>query len=338
VSSSNAQRFLATGADDTALALKMFTGTVLEAFRAKSKLWHDDAGVISKMVINNGKSHQFILNGDVPVGEYHTPGDELLGQAYEFDEGTITVDQILVVHYDIPLDQTRMSHFPVIAPKMRDLGVGLAIDLDRKLFRVGVNSARSAAVTKNGITIHNGGNRVERVAATLAAAYAVSVAGAQNFRDDVAALGQAMNEDNVPEDGRNLFIGPYIRRVLGKDPTIFDKDYSNDSGDMNARRLPMLEGFILHETNHLPSTSVTAGPTSQRGDFTVAGASGQPAALALCGARQGNGGVGFVQNGDIYTHMHFDERRNTTFMKAQIIGGMGILAPYCAGVIEVDDS
>ena len=63
-----------------------------------------------------------------------------------------------------------------------------------KLFTIGLNSAYTASVTKNSLTIHNGGNVVERVDATdVATAYAVSSTGATRFRADVGTLARLMD-------------------------------------------------------------------------------------------------------------------------------------------------
>lgn len=349
---SNAVRFLTHDGDDTGNALTMFWGSVLEAFRAKTLLWNNiggDAGVgespgagmvVSSKTIPAGQSHQFPIIGDDPTPEYHTPGTELLGQNVDIDQGTITIDDILVAHYDVPIDQLQLSHFDVLVPFGRKLGRALAIDFDKKLFITGVKAAQTAAVTG----IHGGGNMVERVAATEAAAWPATQTGAANFRDDVAQLGQLLDEDNVPEDGRYLFINPYLRRVLVKDTTIFDSQLSRSmANSLNSRVIGEIEGFaVMPPTNHLPSTAITTGPSKYQIDATAAGSGeGKPSALCLCGAAEGSGAVGYVaasneRVGPIYAIAQPDERRNTLFMKAQMMVGAGVLAPWCAGTIHVD--
>jgi hypothetical protein len=356
MATSNAQRFLAKGGVDDELALEMFYGLVLEAFHNQTLLWNSiggpdgvgsssfGAGVVSSKVIDSGKSWQFPIialeDGDP---EYHTPGTELLGQQFEVDEGTIGIDGILVKHYDVPFDQIQMSHFDIIRPVAKKLGRALATDFDKKLFAVAIRAGRTAALTKNSMTIHNGGNVVERVAATVAAAYPVTVTGAQNYRDDVANLAQLMDEDNVPEEGRYLAISPYIRRVLSKDTTIYDRDYSiARSNDLNRRIIGLIEGFdILFPTNHLPTTNITTGPTAYQGDFTAT--VGLPAGVALCGADEGSSAIGYVaanmpELGPIYTFMGKDERKNTHFMKGQMMVGADVLSPWSAGLIQVPSS
>jgi len=352
MATSNAARFLTHDSTENDIALAMFWGTVLEAFYAKTILWNSvgpegvggvagPGSAVASKVVDAGSSWEFPIIGNDPTPEYHTPGVELLGQDIVMDKGSITIDDILVAHYDVPLDQTQLSHFDVIAPFARKLGRSLATDFDKKLIITGVKSAQTAAVT----SVHNGGNMVERVAATAAAAWPTTATGAQNFRDDVAQLGQLLDEDSVPEEGRFLLITPYIRRVLGKDTTIFDADLSAQrSNDLNRRVIGLIEGFdILPPTNHMPSTAIATGPSKYQIDATAAGAGeGQPIALALCGAEEGSAGIGYVAGtgkaGPVYSHMHYDERRNTTFLKSQMMVGAGVLSPWCAGTIHVDSA
>ena len=348
MATSNSQRFLTKDGDDRDIALTMFWGTVLEAFRAETVLWNsvgemgvgpNAAPVIASRTMTEGKSWDFPIIGDDPTPEYHTPGTELLGQDVSLDKGTITIDDILVSHYDVPLDQVTISHFDVIAPFARKLGRSLATDFDKKLIITGVKAAQTAAVTG----IHRGGNVVERVAATQAAAYPATATGALNFRSDVAELGQLLDEDNVPTNGRFLLISPYLRRILGATPAgnnpiaVWSKDFTAGENGSNTRTIAILEGFQVLVTNHLPSTAITSGPSKYQGDFTAAGTGeGRPVALALCGADEGSAGIGYVTAGGVQPHLEPDHRRNTTFMKAQMMVGAGVLSPWCAGEIHVD--
>lgn len=354
MAASNPQRFLTDngGADDRALALKMFWGIVNEAFHASTIFWDNTGNVVSYKNITEGKSWQFPVIGDDPTPEYHTPGTELLGQAVNLTEGTVEIDDILVAHYDIPVDQITLSHFDVVAPFARKLGRSLAEDLDKKILYTGLKAARHYALSG----IHKGGNRVAAgTAGDIGTAYAATSAGAVLFRESAAYLAQLMDEDNVPEMNRMLFITPYIRRVLGNGTNIFDSDLNRTlPNDLNMRRIGLLEGFHVFVTNHMPSTDLTTGIAKYQGDFTYDNTGGdttltegwsttihndgRPAALALCGASEGEAAVGFVQAGGIYPFTEIDERRNTRFMKAQIMCGAGVMSPWCAGEIYCADA
>lgn len=359
MATSNAQRFLAKNGADDEIALEMYFGTVLQAFSNKTPLWNAVNGdygvgsmaapseVVASRTIDSGKSWQFpIFSIDVEGGEYHTEGTELLGQSFEVDESNITIDDILVSHRDIAASHIQMSHFDVMSKVATKNGHELAIRFNSNLMRTGVKAANSGVLTKNGVTIHNGGNAVTTTAASLTAAYAFTQAGAFSLRDDLANLAQKMDEDDVPEDARFLLLTPHARRVLSHDQSIFNSDLSRElSNSLNRRIIGEVEGFaVLGFTNQMPDTNVTTGPAAYQGDFTVGGSgNGQPIALALCGAPEGDAAIGYVaanmsELGPIYATTFFDERRNTQFVKAQMMVGAGILAPYCAGVVQVKSS
>ena len=358
MASSNAQRFLQVegAGDERAIALKMFWGIVIETFRGTTQFWDNTGNIVAFKDIDSGKEWQFPVIGDDPTPEYHTPGTELLGQVVEMTEGTVTIDDILVAHYDIPIDQIVMSHFDVMAPYAKKLGRAVARKVDLNILYTALKAARHQTLSGANTTIHSGGNRVNAtVTGDIGTAYAANSTGATNFRNSAANLAQLMDEDDVPEEGRFLFIPPYIRRVLGFGTNIFDNTLNRQlPNDLNSRTIGLLEGFHVFVSNRFPSTSVTTGPSKYQADFTYDNTSdsttlsegwsdtinndGRPAALALCGASEGTAAVGFVQAGGIVPHIEDDHRRNTKFLKAQIMCGCGVMAPWCAGEIYVDDA
>jgi hypothetical protein len=362
---SNAVRFLEANGIDLELALEMFWGEVFDTFQPTTVLWNTvnppEAGtegeqfapqIVQSQTIQSGKSWQFILTADDVDPETHTPGTELLGQDYAFDEGSVTIDGILVMHKDVPIDQLQHAHYDPILALARNHGRKLARNFDRRGFSIAAKAALGAARTKNGLTVHNGGNTVERIGADLAGAYPVSATGAKNFRDDVDQLAQLMDEDDVPEEGRYLIYDPYIRRVLQQDLTVFDARYNPPAGnDFASRRIGMMGSFtVLRPSNHIPSTNLTASslggnlPAKYQQDWTYDGGDdGRPAAIALCGGDEGQAALGYVaasmnELSPIYSTMIVDERRNTIFIKSQMMVGWDQLYTPCAGMIYVDDA
>jgi hypothetical protein len=375
----------------TDLALKVFSGIVLEAFREKTVFYDNTGNIMATKVLESGKSAQWPIIGDDSgvKPEYHTPGNEILGQAVTMTEGTVTVDEILVSHLDVPFKDMEISHFDVLAPYATKLGRALAIDMDKKLGLIGLSAARTAAVS----AVHNGGKQIFRddgvsassgQEADIKVAYPNSSVGSGRFRDDIAELAQKFDEDNVPETGRYLFIPPYIRTILRHEASTyaatsvtsgsstiqgqgnpFSKDVTSVPGDLNRRILGVLEGFNLIVTNHMPGQFGTTGnytnaavqgvasslsttfqgtstPTKYRVDVTGRGANtaaaqaaSKPAALALCGAQEGSAAIGMVQSAGLRSILQDDERRNTKFMKSQMLVGADVLAPWCAGVVGV---
>ena len=374
------------GADKRALALKLFSGTVLEAFRAKTVFYDNTGSIMLKKTIEGGHMYQWPIIGDdivlsdigTPVDDaptddifdsvtasgglrlgYHTPGDFISGQEVKVTEATVRVDDMLVGMIDVPFQDLDLSHFDVLQPFATKIGRSLAIDNDKKIATIALKAARTAADAG----IHQGGQVVDINVTTptsLTNAFADDVSGSRAFRDGVAELARKFDEDHVPEDGRYLFVPPYIRQLLrhegtgfgstGSDATIYgpagniySKDQNSNPWDLNTRSFGMLEGFNLVVSTHLPD-GTTQGKFNAvdtnlaKYDYVADGtsqANGRVAAIALCGAQEGTAGVGMVQAGGIRSVIEDDERRNVKMLKSQMLVGYDVIAPWCAGVIQV---
>lgn len=371
---------LGTG-DNRALALKLFSGTVLEAFRAKTVFYDNTNSIMVQKTIEGGHMFQWPIIGDDldlynaftdtdadgvwDSGEgssggvlfgYHTPGDFISGRTVKLSEATVRVDDMLVAAIDVPFSDLDLSHFDVLQPFATKLGRSLAIDNDKKIATIALKAARTAAVAG----VHAGGQLVLQDVtspSSLATAYPDSVVGSRLFRDGAAELARKFDEDHVPEDGRFLFISPYIRQILRHEATGFGDSssgvygpagnpYSNDqtsrSWDLNSRSIGVLEGFNVVVSTHLPSGTTNARYASvdaehAKYDYVADGSgttTGMPAAIALCGASEGQAGVGMVQAGGMRSIIEDDERRNVKFLKSQMLVGYDVIAPWCAGSIE----
>ncbi len=389
MTTSNPTRFLkdannAGSATDLDMALKVFSGMVYEAFTAKTAFYDNTGNIMAqKILTGQGNSASWPIIGQEPPSVYHDPGYEMVGGDIKMTEKIVTVDEILVSHVDVPFRDLSISHFDVLSPFAARLGRSLAIDLDKKLAVIGVKAARHALLAD----VHNGGNQVLRddavsdaaAEANITIAYPNSTTGSGRFRDDVAELAQKMDEDDVPESNRFLFVSPYIRSILrheaasfgtsgadGSAGNIYDPALSSNTGDLNKRIIGELEGFQVIMTNHMPTTDTTASGFGQaggggtlavankyigkfdglddanKGDGAATGylvdqakANAKPAALALCGAAEGSPAIGMVQAAGLRSHMGPDERRNTHFLKSQIMVGADILCPWSAGYIGV---
>ena len=332
-------RFLANnaGSDKTELALKVFSGTVLEAFVSATKIWDNTGNILSVKTLEHGKSAQWPIIGNDPSASYHTPGTFMSGGTIKTGENVVTVNDYLVSYIDVAYADVNLSHFDVMRPYARKLGRSLATDMDGKLARVGIRAARTAAVSG----IHGGGNQVTRLASGGSAdsdAYVDSSVGSGLFRDDVAQLARLMDEDAVPEAGRYLFIKPYIRSILRHETDLFNRDFNPDAmaGSMNNRVVGTMEGFNLIISNNFPTdnTNSTAAFDAYKVDCDGEDVGGpRPVALALCGAQEGSSAIGLVQAAGLTSHIEKDERRNTFFLKSQMMVGADIVSPWCAGEI-----
>lgn len=336
---------------DRDLSLKLFSGKVLEAFRTKTVFYDGSPTIIARKELSGGSSYQWpVIGDDILVASqttanhgldkgYHQPGNYIKGSTVPLDETIIEVDDVLAVAMDIPHVDLDLSHFEILGPFATKIGRSMAIDNDQKIAAMGIKAARTAAKS----TIHKGGHVVKAsagttaAAATISAAYPDTTAGAKKFRDQVAQLAQDMDERYVPETGRYLFIPPYIRRILRNELEVFNRDFNGRPNDLNTRTIGVMEGFQLVLTTSIPQATVS-GYTGRAAKYnlTLAGTEANPkvAAIALCGASEGVAPVGMVSVSGIATHMEDDHRRNTKFLKAQMLVGYGVLCPWCAGTIE----
>jgi hypothetical protein len=344
----NAQQILTasgSAANSRDLALEVFGGNVLVAYR-QTTLFADMANqLIGVKQLSGAKSEQYPILGADPESEEHVPGDELLGQDQPFGEQIVTIDDFIVGHRFIAGDDQMISHFDAVAPYAASIGRQLAISKDRKIVRMAIKGARTAASSG----FHNGGNVVNRVGAgtTIADAYPESATGAANLVADIRTLARQMDEDEVPEFGRSLVLTPYAFAVLCYDTTnkIFSKDFIEGQNSILNRRIGRLEGFDLYKSNNsIPSTNlVNTGTRSDPDKYdvdcryvagNVAASTGQPVAVAFCGAQDGNPGLGMVIAENMYTHLRYIPERGGTFMMGRNFLGVDKLAVWNLGVIQ----
>tara|TARA_B110000503_G_scaffold4000_1_gene5258 strand:- start:1443 stop:2627 length:1185 start_codon:yes stop_codon:yes gene_type:complete len=154
--------------------------------------------------------------------------------------------------------------------------------------------------------------------------------------------------------------GTAVSGVVGT--SVFQAAPSNYTGgssmsDISSRVIGNLEGFQFVVTNNLPTTDLSAATGLSGEDLAVAyssvtGTTGgkyqinalgtasnpRPVAVALCSAATGSPAIGMVQATGLQTHMEDDQRRNTKFLKAQLMCGLDVLCPWSAGSITVTAS
>lgn len=337
----------AAGTDLTSLALKQYTGSFVTAPRSGIFLLGGD-DIIYKKTAVDGKSWQYLMMADMPSPENYSPGQDLLGQIFSIDEGTIDTDQYLVCHKWIGKDQMQHAHFrneilPSLATGHRSVIERL---LDARIFRKAAQAARqTTAVSKNGLNVHNGGNRVTRGGGSIASAYPNSATGAANFRADLRSLSLAADIDNLsPEtSNRHLFMPPALRHVLGFDNTgqVFSRDY-NSRNDQQGLDVLNLERFTIRgypnwtsNNGPLPDQNFTTGPTEYQGNFTAQATDGIPAALAFFRGMEGQYGVGMVEFEGLHHTVKYFEERLSWLVMTYIRTGVRVMHPWCVGSVEV---
>jgi len=341
----------AAGTDLTSLALKIYSGVFMDAYRNQPKLWTRPSPGIHRQVSASGsKSYQWLKFADTPNADedYH-PGEELLGQGFAVDEGTNTVDSgYIVAHHKIPRYDMQVGHFEIMTRLAMADARQIGMVGDRRTFATCALAARqTSAITKNGLTVDTGGNRVTRTdAGGVTAAYPLSSTGATNFRNDLRALAYAMDIDNIPRESRELWITPYMEQVLLYDNSmqLFSKDFQFDGmgNRVNERQVRLIEGFKLVETvntvsdgGSFPNTNVTTGPTRYQGNFTPQAGNGTPVALVLSGGSDGTGAISIGTWDNVANNVLYVPQEMCYFVHSGILSGISAMNFSCAGSIEV---
>lgn len=293
--------------DARALFLLKYAGEVLTAFA------ENNVALQRSMVrtIDNGKSAQFPVFGKGGA-QYHTPGVEINGTTVPHNERIITIDDLLIADRFIANIDEAMNHYDVRAPYTRDTGRALAQAMDLNILRVGILTARASASVTGGF----GGTRIVSANSRTVAADLIAAA---------FAAAQAMDEKDVPDTDRFLFLRPqqYYLLVNSGHPLV-NRDFSPDNGNVAEGVVYKVAGFTIVKTNNLPQTNVTTGPTAYQGNFT------NVTALAMH-----NTAVGTVKLMDLSTEMEYQIQRQGTLIVAKYACGHGILRPEAAVEIAI---
>jgi hypothetical protein len=347
----NAVKFLGTGSDDVALALKVYTGSFFEPWRNSTHFWDAPENVINKQTVAFGKQFQYLRLAEIPAPEDFNPGNELIGQDFAVDEVNITPDKYLVCHQMIPRDQMQISHFEILPRLAASHARRIARAYDQRVALLACAAARqTTSVTKNSMTVHLGGTRVTRgIASTssgsavITTPYPASATGAANLRADARLLRRRMAEKNLPEDPY-AWCRPDILEMLMYDNTaqVFSRDY-NATNDVMARKLTDFEGFKLNLRN--PNTTSNGGSLPDQDlsgnslakyqyNFLPQAADGTPVFVALTTHPEGGAAVGVVTYEDVQHHVGYYPEKMSWLVMSFLFVGAGILDPWCAGTVE----
>ena len=349
---SNAVNFLANaaGTDMTSLALKVYSGVFGETWRAQPKLFNRPCpGIHRKVDAAGSKTYQWLKFAETPTAdEDYKPGDVLLGQQFGVDEGTNTVDSgYVVTHHKISRYDMAVSHFEVMERLARADARQIGMTCDKRLINtIALGARNTSASTKNGYITDTGGNRVTRTGGSIAAAYPLSATGAANFRADCRALAYAMDQDNIPREGREMWITPYMLQVLLFDNTaqLFSKDYvyDGDGNVINTREVRTLEGFkiidVINTTGDggtMPNSNVVTGPTRYQGNFSVQASNGTPVAIVLSQSANGLSAVSIGTWDQVANNVLYVPQEMCYFVSSAILTGISQMHNACSGSIEV---
>lgn len=292
--------------DQFALFLRQFGGEVLTQFDEVNKV----LPMVTQRTISNGSSAQFPVIGNT-TAKYHVPGTELTGSAIVHNEVILTVDMPLIADTFVANIDEAMNHYEVRAPYARKLGNALSNTLDRHLLQTAVKAARMGAR----ISTDSGGS-------------VIAVANMDTNMDVlVAALFDAatvLDNKNVPEDGRFVFLKPAVYNKLAQNTKVLNKDWGGQGAFAEGKVL-RVAGIEIHKSTHVPSTNVTTGTLlagygdKYMGDFSK-----------TCGVVFTQDTVGNLKLMDIQMEAEYSARWQGTLMLAKYAMGHGVLNPATA--------
>jgi hypothetical protein len=304
-----------SGSDDRNLFLKVSKGQVITAFTER-QIMLDKHQV---MTLEHGKSFQFPKTWKA-TAEYHTAGQEMLGNDIDTSEITITIDGKLVAHTAIYDLDEKMSHFQVRGEFSAELGRALARVFDKNVMRAVVGAARTAADGP-----FPAGNIITD--ATLTNTGAID---GEAWIDAIREANIALFNKDVPED---------LPRYMAVNRAVFDAlKYAKDSngrylvlsrdlggngsvGSRNGETLD-IDGVTVMASRTIPNTDESADTTvysKYRANYsTTTGILWTPMSVAT------------LKLMDIKMEVERDPRRQEDFMVASMAVGHGTLRPETA--------
>jgi hypothetical protein len=291
------------GSDKDALFLKVFVGEVLTAFA------ETNVAMSRQMIrtITSGKSAQFPASWK-GTASYHTPGAQLTGTAVGHAERIIVIDDLLVADRFIANIDEAKNHYDVRQTYSTDIGAALARKFDQQSLQTMVLAARASAT----LTGASGGTRL------IDGDFDDTVA---DLEAGIFAAAQALDEKDVPENERYVFLKPaqYYLLVQGSSKVI-NADYNpTPNGGYATGTVKQIAGCEIVKTNNLPRADVTTGPEAYQGNFT-----------SNVGLVTQRGAAGTVKLMDLAMESEYLIEYQGTLMVGKYALGHGILRPECA--------
>ncbi len=285
------------------LALKVYGGMVLGAYNQKQTT---DGRHIQRNIIS-GKSAQFPATG-LATAAFHTRGTEVDFQQVNSAETVIAIqDRLLSAIFVDKLDEAK-SHFEIRREYAVQQGEALANQADLRVLMSFIAASRASAV----VTGLPGGDQI--TGATIGTDASVLKAGIYDAAED-------LDEHNVPDSARYLWLAPAQFYLLLQDGEFLDRDFGGD-GSRTGAVMTRAAAFEIIKTNNLPSLSEvgdTDFPTNLRLDYTTT--------VAVAGHKSAAGSVTLMS---LEFESEYDVSRQGTELVAGYAKGFDRLRPEAA--------
>lgn len=243
---------------------------------------------------------------------YHTPGAQILGGQLKHAEKVITIDDLLLSPQFIANIDEAKNHYDVRSTYSKEMGNALANQADKHILQTGVLAARATKSINDADQF--GGSRILNVDNT----------NGDLIADAMFEAARVLDEKDVPEDERYMFVRPAEFYALAKSTKVLNRDWGGE-GSYAGGNVIRVAGITIVKTNNLPSTNVTgssvAGGTGDKyvGDFS-----------ATVGLVMHPSAIGTVKLLDLGMESEYQVSRQGTLMVAKYAMGHGILRPEAA--------
>ena len=308
--------------DKQGLFLKVFGGEVFGAFSEQVIT----QGRHFTQSIPFGKSAQFPRTWKVSA-EYHSAGQELLGQTTDETERLISIDGLLVSHIDIYDLDTAMSHFEIRSRYSFEMGRALARVYDQNVFRSILKTAFDADLLNGFQTTSPFPAGQQITSSDVSGTIAATGVGSQ-WVEVMRQMRIGATDDNIP-DGDPLYLAvppstfDSLRwATVGDDPAgaFFFNDVrlmfgQADGASGSVGTQVQLDGVQALRSNLIPQSNETADASVRakyRADFS-----------SILGVGWHTDAVGTVELIGVGMEVARDARRIGDFMVAKVACGHG---------------
>tara|TARA_R100001198_G_scaffold85510_1_gene59793 strand:+ start:4341 stop:5294 length:954 start_codon:yes stop_codon:yes gene_type:complete len=309
MANANTSDFLSVngGVDKDAIALKVYSGMILEAF---NKVTTTEGRVVTR-TISSGKSAQFPVIGRVSTLT-HARGEEVATQALEVNsnEKVIAIEDILMSPIFIDILDEAKTHFEIRRPYATQQGQALAEESDRRSFMALAEAANSA--TPN----FTGGD---------AGTVDVQADVATNVSELIASIydaAEVLDLNSVPAAERTLWLAPSQYYLLLNNGEFIDSDFNDANGNRSHAVMRNAADFEIVKTTNLPSSDESANadlPSGQDLDYRN-----------LVAIAAHSSAAGMVSLMGLMFESEYDINRQGHLLIAKYARGFGALRPEAA--------
>lgn len=243
---------------------------------------------------------------------YHTPGEFIPGGKIKHAERVITIDELLISPTFIANIDEAKNHYDVRSTYTREMGAKLANTMDKHILQTAVQAARSAKTIDDPDQF--GGSTI----------YGVDADVGDSLADAMFEAAKLLDEKDVPEDQRFLFVRPAQFYAMAKSTKILNRDWGGE-GSYAGGNVIRVAGITIVKTNNLPKTNVTPGSLEAGTNDKYAGDYTNTVGLIMHPSA-----VGTVKLLDLGMESEYQINRQGHLFVAKYAVGHGVLRPEAA--------